>query len=114
MDELLKYLNSLPAEEREAFAKRCGTTVGYLRKACSVGTSFGDGLCINIERESGRRVLCERLRPDIDWAYLRNTQPFAPSKEDLQIRLADSEPNKPPALTPPAQAAIETVAIEGA
>lgn len=73
MDELLKYLNSLPADERERFAKACGTTVGYLRKACSVGTQLGESICIGAERESGRRIRCEWLRPDVDWAYLRNT-----------------------------------------
>jgi DNA-binding transcriptional regulator YdaS (Cro superfamily) len=28
---------------------------------------------IQIERITGRKVTCEELRPDVDWAYLRNS-----------------------------------------
>ena len=69
---LLEYLNSLPAADQAAFAKRCGTTVGYLRKAVSVGQRLRAEVCINIERESGGRVRCEALRPEVDWEYLRS------------------------------------------
>ncbi|MES2685698.1 MAG: YdaS family helix-turn-helix protein [Pseudomonadota bacterium] len=75
MEELLKYLNSLPAEERAPFAKRCNTTEGYIRKVCSTGGKLGEGICINVERESGRKVLCEQMRPDVDWHFIRNTAP---------------------------------------
>lgn len=76
MDELRAYLNSLSTEQQAAFASRCGTTVNYLRKALSKGSALGEGLCINIERESGQRVSCEALRPDgVDWAYIRNSRP---------------------------------------
>ena len=73
MDKLRIYLNSLSPEHREAFATACKTTVGYLRKAISVGQQLGEGLCIAIERESGRAITCEDLSPDTDWAYLRGT-----------------------------------------
>ena len=72
MEQLRTYLNALPRDEQANFAKRCGTSVGYLRKAISMGTAIGEGLCINIERESARAVLCEHLRADVDWAYIRN------------------------------------------
>lgn len=75
MKKLLSYLNGLPPTEQAAFAQRSGTSVGYLRKAISKGQKIGEGLCINLERESGRAVLCEDLRDDVDWAYLRNTPP---------------------------------------
>ena len=29
-------------------------------------------LCIKVDRESGGVVRCEDLRPDVDWAYLRD------------------------------------------
>lgn len=29
--------------------------------------------CPQIERATGRRVTCEELRPDVDWAYLRQS-----------------------------------------
>lgn len=77
MKPLLKYINSLPVAEQQAFAAACGTSVGYLRKAISTKQPLGESLCINLERESGRTVTCEQLRPDVDWAYLRNSQPAA-------------------------------------
>lgn len=73
MKALLDYLSRMPAAERETFARRCGTTIGYLRKAASVGQRLGESLCISIERESHRAVLCEQIRPDVDWGYLRGT-----------------------------------------
>lgn len=73
MQTLLTHLNSLPVAEQAAFAQRCGTTVGYLRKAASVGQRLKAEVCINIDRESARAVTCEELRPDIDWAYLRGS-----------------------------------------
>lgn len=90
MDKLRAYLNSLSPEDREAFAKRCGATVGYLRKAMSVGQQLGEGLCLRIGIESMGHVKPEDLRPDVDWQYMRT------------------------ALANPAQAAIETVAPQGA
>ena len=74
MDELLAYLNSLDPADQQAFAKKCGTSVGYIRKAASVGQKVGESLCIAFERESARAVTCEQLRPDVDWAYLRGTK----------------------------------------
>jgi DNA-binding transcriptional regulator YdaS (Cro superfamily) len=95
MEKLLTYLNGLQPPEQADFAARCGTTVGYLRKTCSTRQRLGEGLCINIERESSGVVRCETIRPDVDWAYLRNSEPAEP--------LAQSER---------AQAAIETIAAE--
>lgn len=72
MDTLLAYLNSLPKAERLDLVTRCGTSEGYLRKAISKGQRLGEGLCINLDRESGGAIRCEELRPDVDWAYLRS------------------------------------------
>lgn len=66
MDKLLAYLNSLSKDDQDAFAKRCGTSVGYLRKACSINQRLGAELCSAIERESGGAVTRKHLRP-IDW-----------------------------------------------
>lgn len=73
MDTLRQYLNSLPPDKQVAFASACETTVGYLRKAISIKQQLGESLVINIDRESGGVVSCEDLRPDVDWAYLRNS-----------------------------------------
>lgn len=72
MDTLLSYLNSLAPEQQRDYAARCGTSVGYLRKAISIGQRLGESLCISLDRESGGKVRCEDLRPDVDWDYLRS------------------------------------------
>ena len=64
MEKLLQYINSLPAEERELFAGRCNTSVGYLRKAVSLGQTLGPALCVSIERASGGTVRRADLRSD--------------------------------------------------
>ncbi len=66
MDKLLAYLNSLSRDDQEGFAKRCDTSVGYLRKACSIHQRIGAELCSAIERESAGRVTRKDLRP-LDW-----------------------------------------------
>lgn len=72
MEKLLKYLNGLTKEARADFIAACQTSEGYLRKAVSMKQRLGSDLVILIDRESGRKVRCEDLRPDVDWAYLRN------------------------------------------
>jgi len=71
--DLTEYLKSLTPKARNSFADRCGTTVGQLRQVAGGYRRAGESLAINIERESGRQVTCEDLRPDVDWAYLRST-----------------------------------------
>lgn len=71
MEKLRAYLNGLTPDDQSAFAKRCGTSIGYLRKAISKGQKLGESTVIAIDRESGGGVPCESLRPDVDWAYLR-------------------------------------------
>lgn len=71
MKKLTAYLSSLPAAERDAFVERCGTSVGYLRKAASIGQKLGDGLCLRIAAESKGAIRPEDLRDDVDWGYLR-------------------------------------------
>ena len=77
MQKLLIYLNGLKKDDRAAYAAACDTTEGYLRKAISKGQSLGAELCILLERESNRKVSCEDLRPDVDWAYLRQSEHVA-------------------------------------
>lgn len=68
MTTLRTYLNSMSPPEQEAFAARCGTTIGYLRKAISVGQVLGETLALSIERESAGAVPLATLRPDFDAA----------------------------------------------
>ncbi len=73
METLHAYLGTLSTEEQAAYARRCGTSIGYLRKAISKGQRLGSELCILLDRESQRAVRCDVLRPDVDWAYVRST-----------------------------------------
>ena len=73
MEKLRKYINALTPPEQEAFAGRCGTTVGYLRKAISTDQRVSEGLCMRIGIESGGVVRVQDLRPDLDWVYLLST-----------------------------------------
>lgn len=72
---LKQYLKSLDEAQAEDFAKRCGTSVAYLKKLAGGwgGAQSGEGLAINIERESDGAVTCEELRPDVDWDFLRGS-----------------------------------------
>lgn len=69
MEKLRAYLNSLPTQEQIAYAARCGTTLGYLRKAISKNTKFDGELCRKLDEESGGLVPKASLRPGI-WPEL--------------------------------------------
>lgn len=72
---LHEYLRTLPSTAaKEDFARRCGTTLGVLRQISNGHRRAGESLAINIDRESGGLVPCETTRPDVDWAYLRNSR----------------------------------------
>lgn len=73
MEALREYLNSLSTVDQKDFADRCGTSIGYLRKALSAEQRIGEAIVIALERESAGKIRCEQLRPDVDWAYLRGT-----------------------------------------
>ena len=77
MDKLRVYLNSLAVPDQAAFAVRCGTTIGYLRKAISMGTHMGAALLLAIERESAGVVRCEDMLPTADWAVVRGKRAAA-------------------------------------
>jgi len=85
--DLRTYLNSLSPEEQAAFAARVGTSVGYLRKAISVGSSFSPELAVAIERESGSTVTRKELFPlrwQLIWPELVITR--AELRPDLFVR----------------------------
>jgi hypothetical protein len=69
MDTLRNYLNSLDREAQMAYAERCGTTIGYLRKALSRGQKFDGALVRRLDEESDSTVKKGDLRPDI-WPEL--------------------------------------------
>lgn len=100
MNALRTYLNGLAPPEQEKFAFRCGTSVGYLRKALSTGQLLREKTCSALERESQGCVTRASLRP-LDW-------------HEVWPELVKSEPNQPQAPASNAVAAIENVATGAA
>lgn len=98
MKKLREYLNSLQKEQRAIFVAACGTSEGYLRKAISMGQRLGPDLCIPIERESCGAITCEDIRPDIDWAFLRQTKNLPPkifsSSSPCGLAMEAASPNR--------------------
>lgn len=66
MNELRFFLNSLSSGEQEVFAQRCGTSIGYLRKALSKNHDLGAALSVLIEQNSNGKVTRHHLHPE-DW-----------------------------------------------
>lgn len=71
---LHEYLKSLDKTSLDAFAARCGTSVGQLKQVAYGNRRASAALAVGIERESAGSVTCEQLRADIDWAYLRGSK----------------------------------------
>lgn len=66
MEELRSYLNALSIMMQREFARNCGTSVEYLRKAISKKQKLGAALSVRIETQSGSKVSRKDLHPD-DW-----------------------------------------------
>jgi len=71
---LHEYLKTLDKTALEAFATHCGTSVGQLKQVAYGNRRASAALAVGIERESKGAVICEHLRADIDWAYLRGSK----------------------------------------
>lgn len=72
---LKPYLKTLSKRQKADLAEGCQTTVAQLKQIAGGWRTCREALAINIERESGGKVTCEELCPEVDWAYLRNTKP---------------------------------------
>ena len=79
MEALRDYLNSLSVPEQTKFAERCGTTIGYLRKAISKKQELGIELVMEIEKNSKNGVRCEQMLPNVDFKYLHERRAKASS-----------------------------------
>lgn len=64
------YYFSIPVADRAGFASRCKTTVGHLRNV-AYGKPCSAELAIEIDRESGGKVVAESLCTAADWSYIR-------------------------------------------
>ncbi|MCU0092239.1 helix-turn-helix domain-containing protein [Pseudomonas koreensis] len=68
---LSEYLKTMDKEGLEALAALCGTSVGQLKQVAYGNRRASAGLAVSLDRETSGVIRCEALRPDIDWAYLR-------------------------------------------
>lgn len=69
MNTLRAYLNALSIADQSSYAKSCGTTIGYLRKALSKKPKMDGALCRRLDENSNGAVSRANLRPDI-WPEL--------------------------------------------
>jgi len=74
MDTLRNYLGTLSTALQADYAKRAGTTIGYLRKALSKGQRFDGALARRLDEASDGKVSRHDLRPDV----------FGPAPEPMQ------------------------------
>lgn len=73
---LKQFLKPMGKEEKIAFAKKCGTTLGNLNQIIYSTTPCSASLAISIDRESEGAVPCDDLCPSADFSYLRNKSPL--------------------------------------
>ena len=66
---VVELYKKLTWEERERF-EELDLNIKYIRKCASAGIALGVRYCIDIEKATNRKIVCEQLRPDIDWGYL--------------------------------------------
>ncbi|PXX58521.1 DNA-binding transcriptional regulator YdaS, prophage-encoded, Cro superfamily [Pseudomonas sp. LAMO17WK12:I10] len=71
---LSEYLKTMDKEGLEVFAGHCGTSVGQLKQVAYGNRRASAGLAVSLDRETSGVIRCEALRPDIDWAYLRQVK----------------------------------------
>jgi hypothetical protein len=65
MESLRAYLKTLTPDEQADYAVRCGTTIGYLRKALSAQPALDGALVRRLSEQSNGAVLKHELRNDI-------------------------------------------------
>lgn len=70
--QLKSFLASLTVQEKDVFAKKCSTTVGYLNQIMYGNSKCSASLAIKIDKESKGLVSCDLLCPDADFNYIRH------------------------------------------
>lgn len=74
---LLEFIKALDKQALQTLAGRCDTTPGQLKQVAYGHRRANAALAIALDRETLGLVPCEETRPDIDWAYLRNSAGLA-------------------------------------
>lgn len=73
--KLIDYIKGWEKQPLEKLAVACGTTAGQLKQVAYGHRRANAALAIALDRETAGQVPCEETRPDIDWSYLRGTDP---------------------------------------
>lgn len=76
---LLDYIKPLDKNALLALARQCGTTPGQLKQVAYGNRRANASLAIALDRETDGAIRCEDTRPDIDWAYVRNSGSAEPA-----------------------------------
>lgn len=71
-ENLKVFLAKMTVEQRKEFAQSCKTTLGNLQQIIYVNKKCGASLAIQIDKNSGGKVSCDSLCPDVDFNYVRN------------------------------------------
>ena len=69
--KLKSFMSGLAAHEKEEFAKKCETSVGYLNQIMYGNSKCSASLAIRIDKESRALVPCDDLCPEADFDYIR-------------------------------------------
>lgn len=95
MNTFHTYFKALSKTERDTFAETVGTSAAYLWQIIYQQRRCNESLAIEIEKASQRQVRVEDLRPDVDWAYVRNSAQSIADSEivDRQKATDDAQPN---------------------
>ena len=64
-----------------ALANKLGVKQQYISNWIHRDKQIPSDFCIPIEKATDCQITCEELRPDIDWAYLRNQHVQQQAKE---------------------------------
>lgn len=76
MNPILKAAQTLGSQAE--LARRLGVTSAFISQLLSGGRPIPIQHAISIERETEGAVRVEDLRPDVDWAVIRNHKRAAP------------------------------------
>lgn len=71
IEALRIFFLALTTQERQEFAKNCGTSPNYINQIYGGQRVCSPTLAIKIDKYSGGAVRVDDLCPDTDWDYIR-------------------------------------------
>lgn len=95
LDTYLKQQRGLASD----LARALGVTPTVVSHWASGERPIPPARCPSIERATSGAVTCEELRPDVDWAFIRGTEPRASAGAMLE---SDPDAGR---IVPPVEAA---------